>query len=214
LDWITLIAFLAILGIYHGINPSMGWPFSLLLAFRYGRLSVIFAASLAISLGHAVSVAVLMIPFILLNIATGIGLKLAGILLIFLGIYRILRPQQHRYAGLSIGLASMILWGFFTGLAHGSGLVLVPVAEELRISGISGHSEMHATSATISISLSIVIHTVFFFATLVIITLLAYKLLGTILVKIVWKLNYDLLWSLSIIGIGIIILLFSILFFT
>jgi hypothetical protein len=211
LDWITLIAFLAILGIYHGINPSMGWPFSLLLAFRYGRLSVIFASSLAISLGHAVSVAVLMIPFILLNIATGIGLKLAGILLIFLGIYRILRPQQHRYAGLSIGLASMTLWGLFTGLAHGSGLVLVPVAEEMRISGISGHSEMHAT---ISISLSIVIHTAFFFATLVIITLLAYKLLGTILIRIVWKLNYDLLWSLSIIGIGIIILLFSILFFT
>ena len=76
-----------------------------------------------------------MTPIILLGIVAGGGLQLAGVLLILLGIIQSFRTPASGYVGLSLGLASMFLWGFFTAFAHGSGLALVPVAEGLKSAG-------------------------------------------------------------------------------
>lgn len=211
MEWVILVSLSLVLGVYHGINPSMGWLFPLFLALKHRKASITIIASLAIALGHSVSTAILMTSITFLGIVVGWGLQLAGVLLILLGIYRVFRPQQHRYVGLSLGLASMFLWGFFTAFAHGSGLALVPVAEGLRTSGICGPTEDYLTSTTISVALPLAIHAISFLVTSSTIALLAYKLLGTALVRTVWRLNYDLLWSLSIIVIGITLLLSSLL---
>jgi hypothetical protein len=46
------------LGVYHGLNPAMGWLFAVALGLHRGRRSVVAQALIAVAIGHLLSVAV------------------------------------------------------------------------------------------------------------------------------------------------------------
>jgi hypothetical protein len=52
--WLTLVG----LGIYHGVNPSMGWLFAVALGLHRGRRSVLVQSLIPLAIGHILSIAV------------------------------------------------------------------------------------------------------------------------------------------------------------
>jgi predicted membrane metal-binding protein len=57
--WTTVAA----LGLYHGLNPAMGWPLAVANAMAARRGRAVFATLLPLAGGHAAAVAVALAPF-------------------------------------------------------------------------------------------------------------------------------------------------------
>src|SRR5438445_4954368 len=54
--WLAIAA----LGLFHGVNPAMGWLFAVALGLHRGRRKVVLLALLPIALGHAIAVALVL----------------------------------------------------------------------------------------------------------------------------------------------------------
>jgi hypothetical protein len=51
--WLTLVG----LGMYHGVNPAMGWLFAAALGLHRRRRSVVVQSLVPIAIGHLLSIA-------------------------------------------------------------------------------------------------------------------------------------------------------------
>jgi hypothetical protein len=67
--WLALI----LLGAWHGLNPGMGWLFSVALGLQQRSRTAVFAALLAIALGHALAIGLV----VLLVYIVGISVPMA-----------------------------------------------------------------------------------------------------------------------------------------
>src|SRR5215468_9568401 len=110
--WVTLAG----LGMFHGLNPAMGWLFAVALGMhRHSRETVLIAlvAAAVLILGAAIDVS-----------AIRIG---TGFVLIVWAMYHWLYGHRHRVRiGMTAGFAGLLLWSFLMATAHGAGLMLVP----------------------------------------------------------------------------------------
>ena len=50
--WLALVG----LGVYHGINPAMGWLFAVALGLHRGSRSVVVQSLIPIAIGHLLSI--------------------------------------------------------------------------------------------------------------------------------------------------------------
>ena len=132
--WLVLIG----LGVFHGLNPAMGWLFAVALGLHRGSRSVVLVSLIPIALGHAAAIAVVVYAVI------GLGMAIdqysfrivAGLLLIAWGIYHVLYGHRHRLRiGLRTGLAGLAVWSFTMATIHGAGMMLVPVLMPLAQGG-------------------------------------------------------------------------------
>ena len=57
------LLFFLMLGVYHGINPGMGWLFSLSIAMQKESTQKIFTSQIPIALGHLASLIVTLLIF-------------------------------------------------------------------------------------------------------------------------------------------------------
>jgi len=116
-------------GVYHGLNPGMGWPLAVAagLTERDGRAVARTLAPLAV--GHLLSITAVLLPFAALalvldwsreiRIAAGIGIiAFAGLLLVY---------SRHPRWMSRIRPRQVALWSFAVALLHGAGLMLVPM---------------------------------------------------------------------------------------
>src|SRR5580692_6892855 len=96
---------LALLGAYHGLNPSMGWLFALSLGLQEQRRAALFLALIPIALGHAVAIAAALILLSAFQHFLSITLVkyLVAAILFSLGIYRLFRASHPRGAGMRVG---------------------------------------------------------------------------------------------------------------
>lgn len=59
--WLAVVAS----GVYHGVNPGMGWPLAVSAALMERRASALPAALAALSFGHFVAMTAILLPFAL-----------------------------------------------------------------------------------------------------------------------------------------------------
>ena len=50
-------------GVYHGINPGMGWPLSVSAALMEGDRRALWRALLFLALGHMLAMSAILLPF-------------------------------------------------------------------------------------------------------------------------------------------------------
>jgi len=55
--WVAL----GLLGVYHGLNPAMGWLFAVALGFQRGSRGAVIRSLMPIALGHEASVALVVL---------------------------------------------------------------------------------------------------------------------------------------------------------
>ena len=61
--WLTVVAF----GVYHGLNPAMGWPLAVANGLSARRDAAVFSTMAPLATGHFLAMAVAVLPFALLS---------------------------------------------------------------------------------------------------------------------------------------------------
>jgi hypothetical protein len=191
------------LGIFHGINPGMGWLFAVALGLhRHSRRAVLLALP-PMALGHALSIA--MVAAVVL--ATGFVvdshlLRIAcGGALIAWAIYHARYGHRHRVrVGMTTGFAGLALWSFLMATGHGAGLMLIPALIPLCASVAVRSSE------PLLVSLAAVgVHTLTTLLATGGIALLVYDRLGVGVLRRGW-INFDRLWIFGLAGTGLLLI--------
>jgi hypothetical protein len=190
---------LAGLGMFHGLNPAMGWLFAVALGMHRHSRRIVLLALAPIAVGHAVSIWMMAIAIMLLGVvvdasAVRIG---AGMILIVWAIYHWLYGHRHRVrVGMTTGFAGLLLWSFLMATAHGAGLMLVPALIPLCM----GRPMIGEGSLWISIA-AVGVHTLAMLLVTGAIAVVVYDWLGLEFLRRSW-INFDVLWSVVLIGTG------------
>ncbi|MCA8253978.1 hypothetical protein LGM89_11965 [Burkholderia sp. AU31624] len=193
-------------GVYHGLNPAMGWPLAVSNALMTRRGGALVAALGYLALGHALAVFAVMLPFGLLaallawQMAIRIG---ASALVIGFGAVLLIR-RRHPRALARIPPARLGLWSFAVAIAHGAGLMLVPIY--LGLCGLdqdAGHRAA-ATLVDAHLGMALVVAAVHAIAMIGAgggLAWLVYRYLGLKFVSRSWF-NLDAVWASSLIVTG------------
>lgn len=199
-------------GIYHGVNPGMGWPLavsSALMERKYGNL---YKALLALAFGHLLAMAAILFPFTTLlwlvewqrEIQIG-----AASLVIALGVYLLINRRHPRFLA-RVPPGRLALWSFLAAMAHGAGLMLVPIY--LGICGTldtdAGHAaayDLMQSNAGIALIVAVT-HTLAMTVSGGALAAGVYHWLGLKFLSKGWF-NLDLVWALSLILVGAVALL-------
>ncbi|MGN6318986.1 hypothetical protein [Trinickia sp.] len=193
-------------GIFHGVNPAMGWLFATALGLQRGSRTALAAALPPLALGHAASIFAVTSSALVLGLAVhAAALRLiAGLVLLGWAAYHLLYGHRHRVrVGMTAGFAGLALWSAATATVHGAGLMLVPAL--MPICGAA--TAAGASGALAPAALVTLVHTVVATATSAAIAFAAYEYLGLGMLRRGW-INFDWLWSgaLAVTGVALLAL--------
>ena len=195
---------LAGLGMFHGLNPAMGWLFAVALGLHRGSRQAVLFALPPIALGHALSIWLAAISLIAIGAVMNMAaLRIAaGIMLILWAAYHWFYGHRHRVRiGMTTGLAGLVLWSFLMASAHGAGLMIVPALIPLCAHGpILGSGSLQISLAAVGV------HTVALLAVTGLVALLVYDWLGLAVLRRSW-INFDLLWTGALVATGLVLVL-------
>jgi hypothetical protein len=204
------------LGLFHGINPAMGWLFAVALGLQEQKRAAVFRALPPMVLGHALSIGIIIAVVLLARFSLPHRpLKIAAAAILFgFGLYRLLRSRHPNWVGMRVGFGDLTLWSFIMASAHGAGLMLVPFFLQSPAGGAHQHGthEMHAwafanfTGPSL-LATAVVVHTLGYLLTTALLSVLVYEKLGVAILRRTWF-NLDLLWMLALMLTGIFVLLF------
>jgi hypothetical protein len=198
--WLTFAG----LGMFHGLNPAMGWLFAVALGLhRRGRQTVQLAL-LPIAAGHALSIwlvaASVMVLGTVVN-AAAIRLIAGGVLVVWAA-YHWLYGHRHRVrVGMTVGVAGLVLWSFLMATAHGAGLMLVPALVPLCASmPIIGGGSLLVSLAAVAV------HTLAMLTVTGCVALAVHEWLGLAFLRRSW-INFDLLWTGGLVTTGLVLII-------
>ncbi|MFW2544366.1 hypothetical protein ACN2XU_17155 [Primorskyibacter sp. 2E107] len=194
-------------GLYHGANPGMGWPLAVSAALMDRKSRSLWRALGALALGHLLAMAAILFPFgALLFLAEWqreiqIG---AATLVITLGVYLLINRRHPRFLA-RVPPSRLALWSFLAAMAHGAGLMLVPIYLGIceTITTDAGHA---AAAGLMSGSLGTAVlvafaHTTAMFTTGAAFAYSVYRWFGLKALSRSW-LNLDVVWAISLILVG------------
>jgi hypothetical protein len=193
-------------GVFHGVNPAMGWLFATALGLQRGSRGALAAALPPLALGHAASVFIVTssaLAFEALMKAAHLQIAL-GALLIAWGIYHHLYGHRHRLpVGMTAGFVGLALWSAATATLHGAGLMLIPALMPLCAAGTqaalgSPPPAMATMGPAIAATLA---HTAVATATSAALAFAAYQYVGLGVLRRGW-INFDWLWSGALVAAG------------
>ncbi len=192
------------LGMFHGLNPAMGWLFAVALGLhRQGRRTIQLAL-LPMAAGHALSIWVVAASVMVLGTminAAAIHLIAGGVLIVWAA-YHWFYGHRHRVrVGMTAGVLGLALWSFLMATAHGAGLMLVPALVPLCASmPIIGSGSLLISLAAVAV------HTLATLAVTGLIATVVYEWFGLAFLRRSW-INFDLLWTGGLIATGLILMI-------
>ena len=208
--WLAVVAS----GLYNGVNPGMGWPLAVSAGLIKRSSYALVAALWPLTVGHLLAMFVVILPFAVLfaliewqqQIQIG-----ASLLVIGFGVFLLVNRRHPRVLA-RIRPAQLGLWSFVVAIAHGAGLMLVPIYLGLcRAADVDkGHE---AAGALINANLGMavlvsVVHSVAMIAAGGFSAWLVYRYLGLKFVSRSWF-NLDTTWDVSLVLVGALSLAIS-----
>jgi len=215
-DWTTGWLWLAVIasGLYHGVNPGMGWPLAVSAGLMERSSRALLAALSPLAAGHLLAMLLVLFPFALLVAVVEWQRQIqigASLLVIGFGIFRLV-DRRHPRALVRIPPTQLGLWSFAVAIAHGAGLMLVPIYLGLcrEVDFGKGHD---AAGTLINANLDMAVLVAIIHATAMIaaggcLAWLVYRYLGLKFVSRSWF-NLETSWAVSLILVGAIALVFS-----
>jgi hypothetical protein len=116
-------------GLYHGINPGMGWPLAVSAALMDRKAAALPMALAALAGGHFLAMTAILLPFSLMTTLVTWERELrigAGLLVAAMGLYLLISRRHPRFLA-RVPPGKLALWSFLAAMAHGAGLMLVPI---------------------------------------------------------------------------------------
>jgi len=185
----------------------MGWPLAVAAGLMERSSRALLAALWPLTVGHLLAILVVILPFSLLVALVQWQLQIqigASLLVIGFGIFRFVNRRHPRVLA-RIRPTQLGLWSFAVAMAHGAGLMLVPMYLGLCRAGDlnSGHD---AAGALINANLGMAVlvsvaHSVTMIAAGGFLAWLVYRHLGIKFLSRSWF-NLDATWAFSLISVG------------
>jgi hypothetical protein len=213
--WLTVVA----IGVYHGLNPAMGWPLAVANGMAARRDGAVFATLLPLGGGHFMAMAVVLVPFAWLSwyVEWSRAIRLgAGALVLLFGIYTLIE-RRHPRALARIRPTQIAWWSFLMATAHGAGLMLMPFmlglcataptavdasrAAAVRDLGHASVMNYMAQSNVATATAVAVVHTLAMMLAGLAMAWAVYRYLGLRFLRRAW-LNLDLVWGASLVIAG------------
>jgi hypothetical protein len=195
------------LGLFHGINPAMGWLFAVALGLNRRSERVVWLALLPIGLGHALAVAIILLLALALGIVLEPGLLRplgAAILFAWAGWHALYGRRHKLRFGMQVGVGGLFAWSFLMANAHGAGLMLIPAVFPLCLAASPAHALTLGASFPVALS-ALGVHTAAMLATIGAISIVVYKWVGVAFLRRGW-INFDLVWIISLVVCGVVLL--------
>jgi hypothetical protein len=216
-DWTPAALWLAVIasGLYHGVSPGMGWPLAVSAGLMERSSRALVAALWPLTIGHLLAMLVMILPFSLLLALVEWQRQIqivASLLVIGFGIFRFVN-RRHPRALARIRPTQLGLWSFTVAIAHGAGLMLVPIYLGLcRPTDLDSGHEAASTLINANLAMGVlvsVVHSVAMIAAGGFLAWLVYRYLGLKLVSRSWF-NLDATWAVSLILMGTLSLVISV----
>jgi hypothetical protein len=215
-DWAVAGLWLAVIasGLYHGVNPGMGWALAVSAGMMEKSPRGLVAALCALAAGHLLAMFVMILPFSLLvslvywqrQIRVGASLLVMGF-----GAFRLI-DRRHPRALARIKPTQLGLWSFAAAIAHGAGLMLAPIYLGLcQAGGLDRGDAAAGTLIGANLGMAVlvsIVHSGAMIAAGGLCAWLVYRYLG---LKFVWRswFNLDTAWAASLVLVGAISLAFA-----
>jgi hypothetical protein len=207
---------LFLLGAYHGINPGMGWLFAVARGMQEHATKAVARALLPITLGHALSIGLVVALAGLIQIVLPLGYVqiVVAFALISLGVFRIVQRKHFAWGGMQVGFRDLTFWSFLMASAHGAGLMVLPIvlhvasanAANAMPAGHEHHMPMAAGNGAWTGLAATLVHTLGYLSVTALIALLVYRKFGLSLLRKGWF-NLDLVWAAALIVTGSVALI-------
>ncbi|MGL4966582.1 MAG: hypothetical protein ACRC67_35490 [Inquilinus sp.] len=198
--WLAVVAS----GLYHGVNPGMGWPLAVSAGLMERSPRALVAALGPLTIGHLLAMAVVILPFALLVtlVAWQQPIRIgASLLVIGFGVFRLVN-RRHPRALARIRPTQLGLWSFAVAMAHGAGLMLVPIY--LGLCRAAGTDQAAGTLIGGDLGMGVLVsavHSVAMVAAGGAFAWLVYRTLGLKAVARSWF-NLDIVWAGSLVLVG------------
>jgi hypothetical protein len=201
--WLAVVAS----GLYHGVNPGMGWPLAVSAGLMERSSRALIAALWPLALGHLLATLVVILPFALLIAVVEWQQQIqigASLLVIGFGVF-LLVNRRHPRALARIRPTQLGLWSFAVAIAHGAGLMLVPIYLGLcRAADLDKGHEAAGALINANLGMAVLVsgvHSVAMIAAGGFLAWLVYRYLGLKFVSQSWF-NLDATWASSLVLVG------------
>jgi hypothetical protein len=210
-NWVEAGLWLAVVasGVYHGVNPGMGWPLAVAAGLMGNGRRDLIASLGPLGAGHFLAMAGILAPFAAMSALVAWQHEIrtaAGLLVIAAGVYLLVARRHPRFLA-RIKPTQLALWSFAVATAHGAGLMLLPIY--LGICGAGKEDAGHQAAAALmrgnlgtAIAVSIV-HATAMIVSGGIVAFAVHEWLGLRFISKSWF-NLDVVWALSLILVGAI----------
>jgi hypothetical protein len=215
-DWTPAALWAAVVasGLYHGVNPGMGWPLAVSAGLIERSSHALVAALWPLTVGHLLAMFVVILPFALLVALVEWQQQIqigASVLVIGFGIFQFVNRRHPRVLA-RIRPTQLGLWSFAVAIAHGAGLMLLPIYLGLcRTADLDKGHEAAGALITANLGMAVVVsvvHSVAMVAAGGFLAWLVYRYLGLKFVSRSWF-NLDATWAFSLVLVGALSLAIS-----
>mgnify|MGYP000394372365 CR=1 FL=1 len=194
-------------GFYHGVNPGMGWPLAVSAGLMEGRRTAMVKAIGALAVGHLLAMLAILLPFSMMTALIRWETELrigAGALVIAAGVYLLINRKHPRFLA-RVSPSRLALWSFLAAMAHGAGLMLVPIylgicEADLADAGHEAARDLMGQNIT-SAFLVVLAHTAAMTIAGGAIAAAIYFYFGLKFLSRTWF-NLDIVWAISLILVG------------
>jgi hypothetical protein len=185
----------------------MGWPLAVSAGLMERRSRALVAALWPLTAGHLLAMLVVILPFALLVALVQWQRQIqigASLLVVGFGIFRFVNRRHPRVLA-RMRPTQLGLWSFVVAIAHGAGLMLVPIYLGLcRAADLNRGHEAAGALIDANLGMAVLVsvaHSVTMIAAGGILAWLVYRYLGLKFVSQSWF-NLDATWSSSLILVG------------
>jgi len=186
----------------------MGWPLAVSAALMERKHRALPKAIAMLGFGHFLAMIGILLPFSLMIVLIEWEMQIrlgAGVLVIAMGIYLLINRRHPKFLA-RVHPARLALWSFLAAMAHGAGLMLVPIF--LGIAGHEDNSAGHQAAQVLMGNNVLAAFTVAFTHTMAmtlagsVIATIIYFWLGLKFLSRTWF-NLDIVWAISLILVGL-----------
>ena len=195
--WIAVV----LLGVFHGVNPGMGWLFAVSYGLQERDRGALLRALPPIALGHELSVAPVAAALAVFSstVSRAVAVGVVAVTLTGFGVFLLLRKRHFTWVGMRLSRWELAWWSFLMSTSTGAGLMLGPVLVD---EAHADHTLETALSGPVMTALAAAsVHALAMLATSAVLAVVVYEVVGLRILRSGW-INLDRVWAIAFLAAG------------